>query len=83
MLNYLEGIPWGKAVKAARGELKLTGFVPVGGKTGSGKRLHEVAKAHYEGAHQTHHEEGEVPEQVLQEAKRVLSPNAVTELLKV
>ena len=35
---------WAKAVKKARKELGYTGFVPVGGKSSKGKKLHSLAK---------------------------------------
>merc|ERR1719336_559461 len=36
---------WGDAVKQARKALNLTGFVPVGGKSATGKALYAKAKA--------------------------------------
>eukprot|EP00405_Crypthecodinium_cohnii_P002889 CAMPEP_0194750482 /NCGR_PEP_ID=MMETSP0323_2-20130528/4543_1 /TAXON_ID=2866 ORGANISM="Crypthecodinium cohnii, Strain Seligo" /NCGR_SAMPLE_ID=MMETSP0323_2 /ASSEMBLY_ACC=CAM_ASM_000346 /LENGTH=125 /DNA_ID=CAMNT_0039666247 /DNA_START=118 /DNA_END=495 /DNA_ORIENTATION=+ len=36
---------WGLAVKAARKALGITGFVPIGGKTASGKALYAKAKS--------------------------------------
>merc|ERR1712043_140038 len=36
---------WGDAIKAARKALNLTGFVPIGGKSATGKALYAKAKA--------------------------------------
>merc|ERR1712084_172829 len=41
---------WLKAVKQARKELNVKGFVGVGGKTAAGKALYAKAKAIYRGA---------------------------------
>merc|ERR1712084_80870 len=38
---------WGKAVQAAKKELKLKGFIIVGGKTAQGRALYAKAKALY------------------------------------
>merc|ERR1740129_905285 len=40
---------WGKAVKQARKELNVTGFVTINGKTAVGKALYVKAKAIYSG----------------------------------
>eukprot|EP00444_Apocalathium_aciculiferum_P028260 CAMPEP_0183428664 /NCGR_PEP_ID=MMETSP0370-20130417/45353_1 /TAXON_ID=268820 /ORGANISM="Peridinium aciculiferum, Strain PAER-2" /LENGTH=121 /DNA_ID=CAMNT_0025613503 /DNA_START=85 /DNA_END=450 /DNA_ORIENTATION=+ len=44
--NYAKTLKaWGDAVKAARKELGLTGFVAIGGKSAAGKALYAKAKA--------------------------------------
>mmetsp|Transcript_5474 Transcript_5474/g.13913 ORF Transcript_5474/g.13913 Transcript_5474/m.13913 type:complete len:126 (+) Transcript_5474:73-450(+) len=44
--NYAKGLKaWSEAVKAARTELGLTGFVAIGGKSAAGKALYAKAKS--------------------------------------
>mmetsp|Transcript_5473 Transcript_5473/g.13909 ORF Transcript_5473/g.13909 Transcript_5473/m.13909 type:complete len:126 (+) Transcript_5473:73-450(+) len=44
--NYAKGLKaWSEAVKAARTELGLTGFVAIGGKCAAGKALYAKAKS--------------------------------------
>merc|ERR1719183_1117364 len=47
--NYSNIKPWTQAVQAAKKQLDITGFVPVGGKSAKGKALYAKAKAIFKG----------------------------------
>merc|ERR1719377_27017 len=47
--RYANIKPWTQAVQAAKKQLGITGFVPVGGKSAKGKALYAKAKAIFKG----------------------------------